>query len=78
MKLWILRPRNITNPPWNYGHGMLYGAVVREETEEKARALLAKHSEFEGDEAWLDASLSSCEELTNTGKPSIILDDLRE
>ena len=81
MRLWLLRPINldIEDDPWEPWYDKAFGFVVRAETEEKARHLIADDEIFtygdEGALAWLDPKLSSCVELLSDGEEEIIIRD---
>jgi hypothetical protein len=81
MKLWLLRereglPDTKAQNPWLITYDCTYGLVVRAATAEEARAIAAEHSVgAEGKRAWLDATFSTCEELTTQGTPGVILTD---
>lgn len=76
MKLWILK-RDLKE----IGYDEAAGFVVRAESEEKARRIVAE-AEYpkdgpgdEGGKFWLDRGLTSCDELPTEGAPDIILRD---
>lgn len=91
MKLWILRPidedatamyRGYSRKVWSWD--CAYGFVVRAEDERSARELVATARDRddwrcttgdESPEAWRDAALTSCDELTGEGGPEIIIRD---
>ena len=88
MKLWILKPRTDIpekEDPWIPWFDKCFRAVVRAETEEKARQLLA--DEGNGEETdpyykdialspWLTASKSMCIELLTEGEAELIIEDI--
>ena len=74
MKLWILRPINeLSN--WSPWYDKAFGFVVRAIDETTARIEASKQCGDEGAEAWVDKSLSSCEELNLIGPTEVILRD---
>lgn len=76
MKLWLLRPlREGVGSPWQVSDVKCFGFVVRAETASHARIMATEKSGYEGD-AWLDAELSSCAELTADGKAEVVIRDL--
>jgi hypothetical protein len=77
MKLWLLRPiEGLENNPWEPWYDKAFGFVVRAETEERAREIA---NESGGDEkpknAWLDSTLSTCNELLPDGEEGLIIED---
>lgn len=88
MKLWLLRPvgydpRNpFRNPtltphnPWSPWYDKAFGFVVRAWDEASARELAAVEAGDEKAIAWLDETLSTCEELLPDGDAVIIVQDL--
>lgn len=71
--------------PWGSLYGNVFGVVARAETEDDARGIAAAeagHERYaqEGEviNPWLDATLSTCTELTAAGEPGCILRDLLE
>lgn len=88
MKLWELRPAGFSDPdaeypePWSSTvWDCAYGFVVRAETEQRARELAESRAGFEsnvgltGSEAWLDSSLTTCEELSAEGSEMVVIRD---
>lgn len=75
MKLWILRPVDDEASPWTPWYDRAFGFIVRAETEAVARQIASFKAGNEKPAAWLDESLSSCEELTADGEPGLILRD---
>lgn len=82
MKLWLLQPRNLPKDeaknPWEPWYDKTLGFVVRAETEQDARQIADENGMEEnrgGKHPWLDAALSTCEELTADGEPGMILED---
>lgn len=79
MKFWLLRPLcndlGQVKYPWENPWGCKFGSVVRAESEEDARGLVSRDSGGEGPAAWLDASLSTCVELTTVGPREVIISD---
>ena len=91
MKLWILRPIDENDEPWNPWYDKAFGFIVRAETAVEARALAEVQA---GDESrdsykewgtseviegygkvWQNPSLSSCIELTPDGPAAVIMKD---
>lgn len=64
MKLWILRPRNTNHPRWRNVYDTLRCVVCSAETEGAARTIATIHHGDEGEDAWMNDDLVSCEELT--------------
>lgn len=81
MKLWILKPKeNVDNysqiiSPWNPWYDKFFGFVIRAESEERARKLAGLICGDEGDQAWLDSSLSICKELLAEGNEEVVITD---
>ncbi len=80
LKLWFLTaicPDVNSDPggPWGSGHDCAHGFVVRAQTQYSARAIAAGKPGDEGHEAWLDETLTRCEELTPQGESEIVLRD---
>lgn len=89
MKLWLLRPvkgLKESQDPWSPWYDKAFGFVIRAQTEGQARLIAnaeggdetgpAKHYVYRtGGDAWLDAALSTCEELTPTGKTGVVIRD---
>jgi len=91
MKLWLLRPKSNNLPedeyhnPWFPWYDKCFGFVVRAETELEARKIAQENAGDEknnyrgsnvfGKKAWLDKTLSSCEELRENGEKGMIIKD---
>lgn len=81
MKLWILRPIDPDNGPWNPWYDKTFGFVVRAETEQQARQLANDGGSDETRERgqtqtpWLDLALASCDELTGEGEAEVVIAD---
>jgi hypothetical protein len=75
MQLWILRPVDEAGPPWTpWPESCTFGFVVRARSEVAARAMAAVQAGGEGT-AWLNATLSTCEELIAAGPEGIVMID---
>lgn len=76
MKLWLIRPVDDDSPPWHPWYDKYFGFVVRAETEDAARAVVAsrKSRSSEYDE-WVDPKWSTCIELTADGPPEVVIAD---
>lgn len=59
--------------PWIMWYDMVFGLVVRAETEMHARELASTYHSNEGQRAWLDQRFSTCTELTTEGPAEVIL-----
>lgn len=77
MKLWILRPIDENDSPWEPWYDKAFGFVVRAENVEKARQIAAIWSGREGEEAWTNPYLSTCNELTQIGDEDMIIRNFR-
>lgn len=92
MKLWLLRKKEnlVDNPkinPWYNGWDMAHGFVIRAESEQAARDLIAYSGEAEpgiavlsaygdeGPEVWLNHNYTECIELTQDGEEEIVMVD---
>ena len=75
MKLWIVRARD-GHDVWNPWYDKAFGFVVRAGTEEEARTLASFVHGAEGREPWLDATASTCEELTGDGAAEVVMADV--
>lgn len=71
MKLWILK--SVTD--WTPWYDSAFGFVVRAETETQAREVASHRAGDEGGVVWLDAALTTCEELPTDGEPCVVLRD---
>lgn len=80
MKLWLLRPINPHEGPWDsrFDKVFAFGFVVRAEFERDARALAAEKKGDESEKAWLDSSLSTCVELQAEGSPEVVIWDMHD
>jgi hypothetical protein len=82
MKLWELRPLD-GRREWSPWYDKAFGFVVRAETQEDARKIVASAYEQgmqkgpgnEGPEVWIDPDATSCVELVAEGDPKIIIVD---
>ena len=70
MKLWILRP---PAGLWSPAENTVNGFVVRAETAAAARLLAREECGAEGRFFWMDAKLTSCDELRPEGDASIVM-----
>lgn len=93
MKLWVLRAKEDLGDdpklnPWHNGWDMAHGFVVRAESEQAARDLIAYTGNpidwnvvilsvygDEGPDVWLNPTLTECIELTQDGEEEIIMID---
>lgn len=84
MKLWRLQPQDERpegNDPWTPWYDKCFGFVIRAPDEDVARRIAATRRPWteggsfgeEGPEAWLDPTLSECQELTPDGEPEVLL-----
>jgi hypothetical protein len=73
MQLWILKPINDNAGPWKPWFDRVFGFVIRAKNEADARGFAAEACGPEGEQAWLDETLSTCESLVNRGEPGVIL-----
>lgn len=75
-RLWILR---ILNKADQEVYGTHQGFVVRSETEQQARHLAwiaEEEAAYPGQsQKWLDAALTSCDELTAEGESEVVMVD---
>lgn len=76
-KLWILRPKDSErdNSAWDPWYDKAFGFVVRAETEQQARELAQEDCGDEGEQAWADQALSTCEPLSDQGSAGVIIRD---
>lgn len=88
-RLWLLRPLDglpKENNPWEPWYDKTFGFVVCADSEEEARQLAnadgghevgpVSHTVYRtGGDAWLDAKLSSCVELTANREKGVIIYD---
>lgn len=78
MRFWLLTPLDEDSVPWGASwYNKVFGLVVAAENETAARQIASQGCGSEGGAAWLDASLSSCAELTADEKAGEILVDYR-
>lgn len=70
MKLWLLTRRS-DKPTYDVANGF----VVRAPDEATARELCARDAGDEGPDRWRGDWGSTCEELTATGEPEVVLRD---
>lgn len=75
MKLYLLRPRDEFDGPWETWYDKAFGFVVRAENEEIARKLASEECGDEKENAWTDATYSDCKELTFDGEAQVIIRD---
>lgn len=78
--LWLLHPVNPSKAPWKPWYDKCFGFVIRANSENEARALADSEGGDENDNAlhpWLNPELSTCEPLSNKGKPGIVIQDFR-
>lgn len=93
MKLWLLRKKqnlvnNLKINPWYNGWDMAHGFVIRAESEQAARDLIAYSGEHdepgiaviaaygdEGADVWLNPNYTECIELIQEGEEEIIMID---
>lgn len=74
--LYFLKPiLGITPDRWDPWFDKAFGFVVRAENEPKARQIAAYNCGDEGEDAWVNPKLSSCEILTADGEPGMIIQD---
>lgn len=78
LKLWILHPLDDlpedTNP-WRPWYDRTFGFVICALSEDDARALAGADAGAEGDDAWTNPTLSTCEELTADDEPGVVMRD---
>lgn len=75
-KIWLLVPCT-DEGPWEPWYDRCFGFVIRAETEEQARHIASEDAGKEGEDAWLDAALSVCYELTGAnGSNGVIMRDV--
>jgi len=78
MKLWILKPIDPDNAPWDPWYDKAFGFVVRAETEADARSLAGEQAGTKKSkdlDPWADHGLSTCEELTAEGEAGVVIQD---
>lgn len=75
MKLWLLRPIDDRNGPWEPWYDKCFGFVIRADSEEEARRMAELDSGAEVTGAWSLAKWSSCVELTATGDAEVVIKD---
>lgn len=80
MKIWLLEPVQglpVDDDPWNTWNEVIFGQVIRAETEAEARMIAQENGEDECRRAfatpWLESRCSTCVELTADGEPGLIL-----
>ena len=80
MKLWLLRPKGYENDqepePWKPWYDKAFGFVLRAQNISQARRMASMNCGDEGEQAWLNARWSTCEELTSDGEPGFIMFDI--
>jgi hypothetical protein len=74
VKLWILTAKP-GRPEWADPWDKARGFVVRAENEYQARSIAAARCGYEGRDAWLDPTASTCKELTPEGEAGLVLRD---
>lgn len=77
MKLWLLKPRNKTQAVEYFSWDCNLGFVVRADSPSEARKIASKKQSDEGDEVWLDPSITSCRQLKSLGPKGVVLTDYR-
>ncbi len=84
LKLYILRPVYREDGgipkggPWDPWYDKTFGAVIRADSEAKARQLMASdYRGAEGGPAWINPTLSTCELLTVDGAVGAVITDFR-
>lgn len=83
MKLWILRPVGFSDidlrgTSWDPWYDKAFGFVIRADNEDQARAIAQANGGDETREsrtAWTDATLSTCEPLSDEGEPGVVIRD---
>lgn len=84
MKLWLLRPIDENAGPWAPTYDLMFGFVIRAETEQQAREIAEENGGCENEEGyyssalkvvWCDSALVSCVELTAEGEPGVVIHD---
>ena len=76
MKLYILRPVNKADKPWNPWYDKSFGFVVQAKSPKEAREIASLECGDEEPIAWKDAQCSTCTELKPKGKsPKVIMRD---
>lgn len=76
VRLWVLQPIDEDNVPWRPWYDKCFGLVVRAETDAEARRIAGDNADCEGVRAWLDATLSTCCELTADGPDGVVMKDV--
>lgn len=76
MMLWLLE-RRADSERWEPAYDKAHGFVVRAESEDKAREMVAMSNSVgdEGRDAWLNADHTTCAPLLVDGAPEIVLCD---
>lgn len=79
LRLWLLQPtrtdKGNSHRFWTPWYDKAFGFVVRAANEADARILAATEHGDEGEYAWLDATASTCVELTANGMEEVVLRD---
>jgi hypothetical protein len=73
MKLWILKVKNGVY----IGYDKFDGFVIRAENSRKARLLASAKVEARQSDIWLRPTISSCKELSPSGKSAIVFESFR-
>jgi hypothetical protein len=76
MIIFLLRPQKAMEDFFNF-YGRCAGFIIRAKSEAEARKLASLHSHFEGEDVWLDTTMSSCEPLPVNGPEQVIMFDVR-
>ena len=76
MALYKLEPRFENGGAWKPWYDKMFGAIVRAESEQAARELLASNPRDEGAACWLDPTQSVCVEVVAVGPPEVIVRDV--
>jgi len=75
MKLWLLRPIDPHNGPWEPWYDKSFGFVVEADTEARARQIASLDAGDEKASSWLDVELTTCVELKPSGRDGVIMRD---
>ena len=80
LKLWLLKPHNESEYPWEPWYDKAFGFIVRASSEQEARKMATKDSGTETRyvaDAWLDNEYSTCVELIPDGSIGVIIRDFK-
>ena len=82
IKLWLLLPivGLDADNPWEPWYDKVFGVVVRAETEAEARQFanaIGGEENTDGEDVWLKAKYSTCEELKADGVRGVVMIDCR-